>query len=89
MPTIAMFYGIIIYMYYFDDKKHKLPHIHAQYNDHVAVISIPDGNIIAGDLPANKLKLVLAWIEIRKEELIANWSLAVRGEKLFNIDPLK
>jgi hypothetical protein len=89
MPTIAMFYGIIIYMYYFDDKKHKLPHIHAQYNDHDAVISIPDGNIIAGDLPANKLKLVLAWIEIRKEELIANWSLAVRGEKLFNIDPLK
>lgn len=89
MPSIAMFYGIIIYMYYFDDRKHKLPHIHAQYNDQVAVISIPEGEVIGGSLPVNKLKLVQAWIEIRKEELLANWTLAVQGEKLFSIDPLK
>ena len=29
MPTISLFYGIIIYMYYFDNKEHKMPHIHA------------------------------------------------------------
>ncbi|MDP1766473.1 MAG: DUF4160 domain-containing protein [Methylotenera sp.] len=26
-----MFYGIIIYLYFFDDERHKLPHIHARY----------------------------------------------------------
>lgn len=31
MPTISMFYGIIIYMFFYDNKKHKLPHIHASY----------------------------------------------------------
>jgi hypothetical protein len=31
MPVISMFYGIMILMFYFDNKKHNLPHIHAQY----------------------------------------------------------
>jgi len=30
MPAISMFYGIIVYMYYYDNKQHKLPHIHAK-----------------------------------------------------------
>ncbi len=25
MPTISMFYGIVIYLYFFDDERHKLP----------------------------------------------------------------
>jgi hypothetical protein len=33
MPAISMFYGIIIYMYFFDNKMHYLPHIHAKYQD--------------------------------------------------------
>jgi hypothetical protein len=39
-------------------------------------------------LPA-KLKLVQAWIEIHKEDLMANWKLAVAGAEVFKIDPLK
>ncbi len=31
MPTISMFYGIVICLYFFDDERHKLPHIHAKY----------------------------------------------------------
>jgi hypothetical protein len=27
---------------------------------------------------------VVAWIEIRREELNANWKLAVNGEEVFN-----
>lgn len=54
-----------------------------------AVIGIPEGNILEGSLPANKLKLVDAWIEIHKEELLANWELAVKGEQVFKIEPLK
>jgi hypothetical protein len=38
MPVISMFYGIIVMMYYLDNKKHKLPHIHVKYNDLEAVL---------------------------------------------------
>jgi hypothetical protein len=44
---------------------------------------------LAGELPASKAKLVRAWIEIHRDELIANWRLAVNGNELFKIDPFK
>lgn len=62
-------------MYYFDTKQHKLPHIHVQYGEFEAVVSIPDGNVLEGNLPTNKMKLVSAWIEIHKEDLMQNWNL--------------
>ncbi|WP_424220570.1 DUF4160 domain-containing protein [Azovibrio sp.] len=31
MPAISMFYGIIISLYFYDDERHSLPHIHAKY----------------------------------------------------------
>lgn len=51
MPTISMFYGIIICMYFFDDERHKVPHIHAKYQGLDAVFSILDGSVLAGDIP--------------------------------------
>jgi hypothetical protein len=89
MPVISMFYGVIVLMYYFDNKKHRQPHIHVQYSDEEAVISIPDGTVLEGTLRSAKLKLVQAWIEIHHEELMANWRLAVNGQAVFKIDPLK
>lgn len=89
MPVISMFYGVIVLMYYFDNKKHSLPHIHVQYSDEEAVISIPDGNILEGSLRTSKLKLVQAWTEIHQEELMADWQLAVNGQTVFRIEPLK
>ncbi len=72
MPVISMFYGVIVMMYYFDNRRHQLPHIHVQYGDEEAVISIPDGDVIEGSIRANKLKLVQAWIEIHQEDLMAD-----------------
>ena len=89
MPTLSMFYGIIVRMYFFDDKQHHEPHIHVEYADAQAVISIVDGSILSGDLPTSKARLVRAWIEIHKDELNANWRLAVNGTELFKVDPLK
>ena len=89
MPVISMFYGIIISMYYLDTKQHNLPHIHVSYADFSAVYSLPDGELLEGSWQNNKAKIVLAWIEIRKEELMADWQLAVTGNKVFKIDPLK
>ena len=89
MPVISMFYGIVVLMYYFDNKQHKMPHIHAQYGAEEVVLSIPEGAILGGTLPSAKLKLAQAWIEIHKEELLANWRLATEGQQVFKIDPLK
>jgi hypothetical protein len=85
MPTISMFYGILIRMFFRDIEKHHMPHIHADYQGQVAVYSIPDGTLLAGELPPNKHKLVVAWIEIHQEDLLADWNLAVSGKKPFPI----
>lgn len=89
MPTISMFYGIIIYLYFFDNQKHHLPHIHAEYGENEAIFLIENGELIEGNLPSKQQKLVVAWIEIHRDELMANWKLAVSGQPVFNIDPLK
>jgi len=89
MPVISMFYGILVLMYYFDNKKHRQPHIHIQYGEEEAVVSIPDGAVLEGALRAAKLKLVHAWIEIHQEELMADWRRAVNGQSVFKIDPLR
>jgi hypothetical protein len=89
MPVISMFYGIIVMMYFFDTDKHHLPHIHIKYGEFTCVISIADSELLQGDLPRNKLKLVWAWIELHRDELMANWELAVNGKELFDIKPLQ
>lgn len=89
MPTISMFYGIMIRMFFRDNEKHKQPHIHAEYQGQIGVYSIPNGELLNGSLPVNKQKLVIAWIEIHKDELIADWTLAVNGRKVFTIKGLE
>ncbi len=89
MPAISMFYGIVIYMYFFDNDRHHMPHIHAKYQDFKAIFSIDDGALLGGNLPPAKNRLVQAWIEIRREELVADWSLAVEGQAPLSIDPLR
>jgi len=49
MPTISMFYGIIIRMYYFDNQQHNLPHIHVHFQGHEAIIEIPTGTLPGWD----------------------------------------
>lgn len=80
MPTISMFFN--------DIEKHHRPHIHADYQGQVGTHAIDDGSLLAGSLPPNKHKLVVAWIEIHKEDLAADWVLAVNGKKPFTIKGL-
>ena len=54
MPTISMFYEILINMFFYDTDRHGVPHIHAEYQGQVAVYSVPDGSVLAGKLPPNK-----------------------------------
>lgn len=89
MPTISMFYGIVICLYFYDDERHKLPHIHARYQGQEASFSILDGAQLGGEIPVAKARLVQAWIEIHRESLLADWELAVNGQTPFAIDPLR
>lgn len=58
MPTISMFYGVVIYLYFFDNERHKLPHIHAKYQGKDASFSIVDAALLSGELPLTKMRLV-------------------------------
>jgi len=89
MPLLSTFYGILLYMYWLDTKQHNLPHIHAEYAEHEAVFAIEDGELLDGDMPRRQTRLIQAWIELHREELMAAWSLAVRGEAIFKIEPLR
>ena len=80
-----MFYGLIVSLYYL----HHLPHIHVKYAEMEAVFSIESGELLEGKLPKGKVKLIAAWIEIHCESLLADWQLAVSGQRVFPIDPLK
>ena len=89
MPVISMFYGIIVRMFFMDNKEHKLAHIHVEFAEYTAVLSIPDGNLLAGNFPNDKMKLVQAWMLIHKDELMADWKLAVSGQPIFKIEALR
>lgn len=88
MPAISMFFGIIVYMRYNDNKEHKLPHIHVEYGEFEASFSL-DGELLSGKFPPRQTKFVQAWIELRQNELKASWKLAIKGETLYRIEPLR
>jgi hypothetical protein len=88
MPEISWFYGIRIKMNHRDIGRHNLPHIHAEYQEFEAVYSIPDGQLLIGELPRRQKNMVEEWIEQHRNELVRNWRLAIVGEGLFKIDPL-
>ena len=89
MPSISMFYGIIVYLYFKDNKQHNQPHIHVRYQEDEVIVAIPDGEVLEGSIPSNKMKLLQAWIEIHKDELVADWELALSGQQPYKIDPLR
>ncbi len=88
MPTISMFFGIIIRMYY-APKEHGPPHIHVYFNEHTAVLRIDDESMMNGKLPIKQTRLVQAWINIHKEALQADWMRCMNGQKPFQIEPLQ
>lgn len=65
-----------------------MPHINARYAEFEAAVGISDGEILAGELPRKQLRLVQAWIELHRDELIADWELALNGETPYKIAPL-
>ena len=86
MPQVSRFFGIIIKMYYND---HYPPHFHAEYNEHMAEISIETLEILEGNLPRRVLGLVLEWSAMHRDALRVNWELARNHEIIQPIEPLE
>ena len=85
MPEISLFRGIRITMYYSD---HNPPHFHAEYAGHKCLVDVMSGCVMRGCLPSRQLKLVLAWNELHRDELMQNWELAKDAKALVSIAPL-
>ncbi|MDA8377384.1 MAG: DUF4160 domain-containing protein [Phycisphaerae bacterium] len=86
MPTISLFFGIVIRMYYDD---HAPPHFHAYYQEHAAVILIETVAVRDGYLPRRAMTMVIEWASAHRDELIADWKLAAEHEPLNKIAPLE
>jgi len=84
VPEVSRFYGIIIYIYWFD---HPPPHFHYAYGEYQGIVRIEDGQI-EGDAPARVRRLVLEWLAKSREKLLEQWALAQKGETLQKIEPL-
>ena len=87
MPIISQFYGIIVSMYFDDNKQHNLPHIHVRYNEYKASYDF-ETNLLTGILPIKQTKLIEAWIIIHKEELMTLWNVLQEEGTIFKIKPL-
>ncbi len=72
MPVLSRFYGIIIRMYFLQ-REHNPPHIHAIYGENVAAVTISDGKVLEGDLPAKALEMVREWLSEHRDELLSIW----------------
>lgn len=88
MPRISEFFGIVIYMYWFDMQKHKMPHFHARYQGNEAIFTL-SGVCLEGVLGNRVNKLIKEWTEENSEELHNAWDQAVEGKEIPWIKPLQ
>ncbi|MCI5073669.1 DUF4160 domain-containing protein [Oricola sp.] len=70
MPTISIFFGIVIQMYWRD---HNPPHLHAIYQGQEALFDLATGEVIGGALPRKAERIVSEWIDARRPALLDNW----------------
>ena len=86
MPTISVFYGLIIQMYF---REHAPPHFHVKYGDYKAVVDIRRLQLTDGQLPRRASSLVLDWAELHQQELLEDWDLCQSLQNPKPIAPLE
>lgn len=86
MPTISIFYGIIIQMFWRD---HAPPHFHAAYGEFEVLIDIQTLKIIEGTMPRRALALILEWSMQHRDELMEDWKLCELKQMPHKITPLE
>lgn len=86
MPTISMFFGILIRMFF---NEHSPPHFHAEYGEYKAVINIQTLEVMDGKMSRRALELVLDWAELHQAELMEDWDLCRKHIEPHSIEPLQ
>ena len=86
MPTLSIFYGIVIQIYWVD---HPPPHFHARYGEHEAQIDIRKIRVHEGSLPGRAEAMVMEWTRVHQMELLAAWDAAASDKQCEKIAPLK
>ena len=86
MPTISVFYGIVIQMFWRD---HGLPHFHALYGEDEVLVDLRDLRVMRGSLPRRAMALVLEWAAEHRDELMEDWNLCSQLKTPKPIEPLK
>ena len=84
MPTLAIFYGIAIQMFWRD---HPPPHFHVSYQEHEAQVRL-NGTILAGSLPPRILAMVREWATLNQTGLSEAWEACSNGRAPRRIRPL-
>lgn len=86
MPTISVFYGVVIQMFWRD---HGPPHFHALYGEEEALIDLRDLRILKGSLPRRAMALVLEWASDHRDELLEDWNQCRELKHPNWIEPLR
>lgn len=88
MPRISEFFGLTVYMYWFDTQKHRIPHFHVRYQGAEAVFHL-NGERMEGDLGPRAERLVAEWCAERSTELHDAWERAAAGREIPWVLPLR
>ena len=86
MPTLSVFYGIVIQMFW---REHPPPHFHALYGEYEVQIDLRDLSVLRGTLPRRAMALVLEWAAEHRAELMEDWNLCSQLQTPRPIEPLK
>lgn len=86
MPTISIFYGILIQMFWND---HAPPHFHALYGEFEIIINIQTLEVLGGSMPRRATNLVLEWAQQHQGELLEDWLLCEKRQQPKKIAPLE
>jgi len=89
MPELSRFFGIVIQMYQEKNSRHHLRHFHARYQEFSATYQIDPLKALESSLPQRQRRLVEAWAELHREELLHDWNLLISGKPIEPIKPLE
>ena len=88
MPTLSLFYGIVIRMYW-SEQKHDMPHFHAEYSGRKASIAIHSLAVLDGKIHPKAMALVIEWAKLHQKELLEAWAACSQKRPPKRIAPLE
>ena len=89
VKMVSAFYGVVVAFTANKNKRDVAPFIVAIWQGNEAAFNIASNQVIWGYLPQGKQMLVNAWIEIHREELLADWMTGKQTGVYFPLPALR